>query len=184
MGLRQWMRHYGAGDSKRDAGGRKEKEAERAPEEEREWRDRPPAHTLARAAFYDDAERPPRPLGEFDADSYPEDLTELVRRRQQVAARLLEIGVTDRESRRENVEEIKALLRTYPHPLAYEALIHAYLDLGRPDEAKGVAFAARERRAEVARSPHPEIRAEIDRLNVWTVEEVQEMWEERQKAKR
>lgn len=182
MGLRQWMRHYGADDRKRDEG--KKKEAEGAPEERREWRDRPPAHTLARAAFYDEEERPPRPLGEYDADTYPEDLAELVRRRQRVADRLLEIGVTDRESRRENVEEIKALLRTYPHPLAYEALIHAYLDLGRPDEAKGVAFAARERRTEVSRSPHPEIRAEIDRLNVWTTEEVQEMWEERQKAKR
>ena len=57
----------------------------------------------------------------------------------------------------------------------YELLIHAYMDAGRFDEAKGVAFAARERRQECARSPHPEIRAETERLQAWDPAEIDQM---------
>lgn len=121
-----------------------------------------------------------RSMGEYDARSYPAEMAELLRRRQEVADELLEIDVASREARLGAVEQLKALLRRYPHPLAYEMLIGAFIDLGRWDEARGVAFAARERRIECSRSPHPEIRAECDRLNEWTPEEVDAIRQERE----
>ena len=49
---------------------------------------------------------------------------------------------------------------------------HAYVDAGRYDEARGVAFAARERRQECARSPYPEIRSETDSLRAWDTDDI------------
>lgn len=121
-------------------------------------------------------------LGEYTADTYPKDVTELLRRRQQVASELLAMDLTDRQTRQEAIPRLKELLRVYPHALAYEALIHAYADGGRWDEAKGVAFAAHERRAECARSTLPELRAEIDFLHDWSPEEIDRLREEREGA--
>ena len=122
----------------------------------------------------------PRPLGEYDIDSYPEDLAELLRRRNEVSSELLRMDVTDREARIAAVPRLRDLLRIYPHPLAYELLISAYVDMGRFDEAKGVAFAARERWLACLRSEHPEIRAEVDRLREWSSEEIDELRIERE----
>lgn len=121
-----------------------------------------------------------RSLGEYDADSYPADLAELLRRRAEVAERLLRIDVADRQARIDAIPELREMLRTYPHPLVYEMLIQAFIDAGRYDEAKGVAFAAQARRLECARSEHPEIRAEIDHLREWTTEEVERLRQEHQ----
>lgn len=121
-----------------------------------------------------------RSLGEYDQNSYPEELAEFLRRRSQVASELVRIDVTDRDARIAAIPRLSRLLRTYPHPLAYELLIHAYVDAGKYDEAKGVAFAARERRLECERSPHPEIRAEIERLREWSPDEVDAMRQELQ----
>lgn len=121
-----------------------------------------------------------RSMGEYTAQSYPTEMADLLRRRQEVADELLEIDVGSREARLGAVDKLKTLLRRYPHPLAYEMLIGAFIDLGRWDEARGVAFAARERRIECSRSPHPEIRAECDRLNEWTPEEVDAIRQERE----
>lgn len=119
-----------------------------------------------------------RSLGEYDRTSYPGELAEVLRRRSEVARQLLTVDVADRAARIEAIPRLRELLRAYPHPLAYEMLIQAYVDAGRFDEARGVAFAARERRAECARSPHPEIRAETERLEEWTPEEVDALREE------
>lgn len=116
-----------------------------------------------------------RALGDYDADSFPAELADLLRRREEVAAQLRRLDVTERASRIAAIPDLQKLLRAYPHPLAYELLIHAYLDAGRFDEAKGVAFAARERRMECARSAYPEIRVETDRLREWSSEEIEEM---------
>jgi hypothetical protein len=121
-----------------------------------------------------------RAMGEYDAKSYPTEMAELLRRRQEVTDELLAIDVGSREARLGAVDKLKSLLRRYPHPLAYEMLIGAFIDLGRWDEARGVAFAARERRIECGRSPYPEIRAECDRLNEWTPEEVDAIRQERE----
>lgn len=111
-------------------------------------------------------------LGEYDHTSYPLQLKELLARRTRVTRELLELGITEREKRRQAVPRLRELLVIYPHPLIYEALIHVYLDEGRFDEAKGAAFAARQRRLACARSPHPEIQAEIEYLREWTPEEI------------
>lgn len=121
-----------------------------------------------------------RSLGEYDAKTYPGELQVLLRRRQEVADELLTLDVADRAERQASVEKLKALLHRYPHPLAYEMLIQAYIDAGRWDEARGVAFAARERRIECERSPYPEVRAEIDRLTEWTPAEVDAVRAERE----
>lgn len=121
-----------------------------------------------------------RALGEYDAGTFPADLADLLRRREEVAAQLRRVDVADRQARIAAIPRLQKLLRTYPHPLAYELLIHAYVDAGRFDEAKGVAFAARERRAECARSAYPEIRVETERLREWTSEEIDEMREEQE----
>lgn len=121
-------------------------------------------------------------LGEYDQRTYPGELQDLLRRREDVAAELREMDLTTRQSRVDAIPRLQAMLRTYPHPLAYETLIHAYVDAGRWDEARGAAFAARERRTQVLRSPYSEIRAEVDRLKEWTPEEVELLRREREGA--
>jgi hypothetical protein len=118
-----------------------------------------------------------RSLGEYDQESYPPDLLALMKRRQAVADRLLEIDIADPEARIAAVPQLKQMLHTYPHPLVYELLILAFLDQGRYDEAKGVALAAHNRRDECARSPYPEIRGEIEHLRDWNPDEVERMRE-------
>ncbi len=148
-------------------------------DEEEEGADVPPRRSLMQSLLGRDQERI-RSLGEYDATSYPEELVELLRRREEVASELLRLNLTDRDGRMAAIPKLRELLRRYPHPLAYEALIHAYVDDDRFDEAKGVAFAARERRIECERSPHPEVRTEIERLREWSTDDVDEMREERQ----
>lgn len=116
-----------------------------------------------------------RSLGDYDAASFPPELAELIRRREEVAAALRRMDVIDRAARIEAIPRLQKLLKIYPHPLAYELLIHAYVDAERYDEAKGLAFAARQRRMECSRSPYPEIRAETDRLREWTPAEIEEI---------
>jgi hypothetical protein len=160
MGIRRWMREQLLGD---DA----------------EGDDLPPSGALVNTALRREKEQP-RSLGEYDETSYPQDLAELLRRRSEVSAELLRVDVTDREARVAAVPRLRELLRMYPHPLAYELLISAYVDMGRFDEAKGLAFAARERRQACLRSEHPEIRAEVDRLREWSSEELDEMRREQE----
>ena len=117
----------------------------------------------------------PHALGEYTADTYPAEVAEQLRRRGEVAAALRTMDLASRDGRAQAVSRLKELLRVYPHPLAYEALVLAYVDQCRWDEARGVAFAARERRWEVEHSPFPEIRAEVDRLKRWTPEDVEEL---------
>ena len=159
MGIRRWFRTRMLGD---DA----------------EGDDLPPGVSLVNSALGRE-EATPHALGEYDQESYPEELAELLRRRGEVAAELIRMDVTDREARVAAIPRLSQLLRSYPHPLVYEMLIHGYVDAGRYDEAKGVAFAARERRRECERSPEPEIRAEIDRLREWTAEDIDELKAER-----
>lgn len=160
MGIRHWFRHRMLGD---DA----------------EGDDVPPGVALVHSALGRE-EPTPHALGEYDQESYPEELAALLRRRAEVAAELIRMDVAaDREARIAAIPRLSQLLRRYPHPLVYEMLIHAYVDAGRYDEAKGVAFAARERRRECERSPEPEIRAEIDRLREWTSEEIDELKSEK-----
>jgi len=136
-----------------------------------EGNDLPPGGSLMNTALGRDP-LPKRSLGEYTAHNYPTDLAEILRCRSAVTAALLRMDVTDPAARAQAIPRLKELLREYPHPLAYETLIHAYLETGRYDEARGVAFAARERRHECQRSPHPEIRAEIDRLREWNPQDV------------
>jgi hypothetical protein len=119
-------------------------------------------------------------LGEYDERTYPGELQDLLRRREDVAAELREMDLTTRQARVDAIPRLQQMLRTYPHPLAYEMLLHAYVDAGRWDEARGAAFAARERRTQVSRSPYSEIRSEIDRLKEWTPEEVDLVRQERE----
>ena len=114
-------------------------------------------------------------LGEYTADTYPTDVADQLRRRAEVAAALRTMDLGTRDGRAQGVSRLKELLHVYPHPLAYEALILAYVDQCRWDEARGVAFAARERRWEVEHSPFPEIRCEVDRLKTWTPEDVEDL---------
>jgi hypothetical protein len=141
--------------------------------------DRPPASSLMNAAFNREPANE-RAMGDMDTSKFDESLAGLLTRRQQVSDELLSMEITTVPGRREAVPRLRELLRVYPHPLVYETLIHAYIDAERYDEARGVAFAARERRIECEHSPHPEIRAEIDRLNEWTPEEVDAVRLERQ----
>jgi hypothetical protein len=144
--------------------------------------DLPPGGAFVHSAFGREKESV-RSLGEYDIDSYPEDLAELVRRRTEVSTELLRVDVADREARIAAIPRLRELLRIYPHPLAYELLISAYVDQDRFDEAKGVAFAARERRLACLRSEHPEIRAEVDRLREWTAADIDELRREREARK-
>jgi hypothetical protein len=164
MSLRRWMRE-------RMLGG------------EPEGNDVPPRGSLVNSALGRERETP-RSLGEYDAGSYPVELAEVLRRRGEVSSAFMRLDVTDPDGRMAAIPELKELLRRYPHPLVYEALIHAYVDAGRYDEARGVAFAARERRQECARSPHPEIRSETDSLREWTPEDVDALREEIEKRSR
>lgn len=120
-----------------------------------------------------------RSLGEYDRESYPQELLDLLKRRQTVADALLEIDITDPEARIAAVPRLKELLRTYPHPLVYELLILAFLDQASYDDAKGVALAAHNRREECARSPYPEIQGEIEYLRDWSPDEVEKLRPER-----
>lgn len=155
MGLRHWFRERMAGA---DA----------------EGEDVPPNRALLNSLLGRDEERV-RSMGEYDQSSYPAELRELLARREEVSRQLLRMDITHRTGRVEAIPRLRELLRQYPHPLVYETLVHAYLDSGRYDEAKGVAFAARQRRQECARSEYPEIRSEIESLREWTSEEIDEM---------
>jgi hypothetical protein len=152
MGLRRWMR---------------EKAATREGDDENE-------QTYLRSLLGRGSERV-RSLGEYDRESYPPELLELLKRRQAVADALLEVDIADPEARMAAVPRLKELLRTYPHPLVYELLILAALDAGKFDEAKGVALAAHNRRDECARSPYVEIQGEIEHLRDWNPEEIEKM---------
>ena len=148
-------------------------------EEAEDGEDAPPHGSIINAIF---GREPPtlHALGEYDHETYPDEMEQLLRRRHEVAQQLLEMELTSRQARIDAIPRLQALLRTSPHPLAYETLIHAYVDAGRWDEARGAAFAARERRTQVSRSPYTEIRGEIDRLNEWTPEEIDLMRAERE----
>jgi pentatricopeptide repeat protein len=155
MGLRQWFRERMLD---RDAAGD----------------DVPPRAALMNTLLGRD-HQPGRSLGDYDSKNYPADLRELLIRREEVARELLGIEVTNPEIRVASIPKLRELLRRYPHPLVYETLIHACLDAGRVDEARGVAFAARQRRIECAAAEYPEIRAEIESLHEWTSAEIEEL---------
>lgn len=158
MGIRYWLKKRMAAEAAGD--------------------DLPPNASL-RAALFGREQAGPHALGEYTADTYPADVAELLRRRQQVADELLTLDVASREARVEAIPRLREMLRTYPHALVYEVLITAYIDAGRWDEARGVAFAARERRAECLRSALPELRAEVAHLREWSPQEVDRLKEER-----
>ncbi len=134
---------------------------------------------LARLVFGKEEPRQ-HALGEYDTRSYPPELIDQLRRRAEVTDEVMEMDFTTAQARRDAIPRLQALLHKYPHPVLYEALIHAYADSGRWDEARGVAYAARERRLECSRSPYPEIRSEIDRLKEWSPADVDEMRLERE----
>ena len=160
MSIRRWFRDQLLGD-------------------EAEGNDLPPGASIVNTALGREPERT-RAMGEYDATSYPEELAEVLRRRAQVSAEVIRIDVTDPQARIDAIPRLRELLRIYPHPLVYELLILAYVDTDRFEEAKGVAFAARERRLECERSRHPEIRAEIERLREWSPEDIDELRAERE----
>ncbi|HET7461444.1 MAG TPA: hypothetical protein VFJ82_09345 [Longimicrobium sp.] len=120
-------------------------------------------------------EQPVHALGEYTSATYPTALADALRRRNDVAAELRAMDLGSEAGRRESLPRLVELLKTYPHPLAYEALVLAFVEQRRWDEAKGVAFAARERRWEVEHSPWPEVRSEVDRLRAWSPEDVEEL---------
>ncbi len=160
MGIRHWLR-------------------KRKQEDEEQDDDRPPGGSIFSAIFGREAETP-RALGEFDRDSYPADLRAALCRREDVAEELREMELHTRQARIDAIPRLREMLRTYPHPLAYETLIQAYVEAERWDEARGAAFAARERRSQVAASPYSEIRSETDRLTGWTPAEIEELRRERE----
>jgi len=157
MSLRRWMREQLTGDAQGDV---------------------PPGGSILES-FLGKAEERTHSLGEYTAATYPDELKQLLQHRQRVSEELLKIDVASPESRIAAIEPLRELLRIYPHPLVYEILIHAYVDAGRTDEAKGVAFAARERRTECSRSPYPEVRAEIEHLREWSSDDVEDLSAER-----
>jgi hypothetical protein len=161
MGIRHWIRKRLADDA--------------------EGNDLPPNAGIMDAIFGREVATP-RAMGEYDATTYPAELAELLRRREEVAAEVLTLDVTSRAGRQAAIPRLQQLLRVYPHPLVYETLIHAYLDAQRYDEARGVAFAAKERRWECMHSPYPEIRAETDRLNEWSPDEIDALRAEREET--
>jgi hypothetical protein len=139
-----------------------------------------PAHASLMHAWFTDEPRRPAPGAEYGAEGLPAELAAQLERREQVTAALLEMDLASADARVEAIPRLRELLRVYPHPVAYEALILAYGEADRWDEARGVAFAARDRRRECARSPFPELRMETDRLRDWTPEDVDELRRERQ----
>lgn len=140
-----------------------------------------PAFASALHAWVREDRVPPRSLGEYDKNSYPAELAELLRRRAAVTEALLRLDLTTRASRIAAIPELRGLLRDYPHPLVYEALINAYVDDRRWDEARGLVHAVAARRRECERSPYPEIGMETDRLFTWSVDEVEELRREFEK---
>lgn len=142
----------------------------------------PPGASLLNAIFGKDPPPTPRALGEYNEKSYPQELRDLLRRRMQVAEDLVEIDLTTRAARQAAIPRLRELLKVYPHPLVYEALINAYVDGGQWDEARGVAFAARERRWECQHSPYPEICMETERLREWAPEDIDALRAEREGA--
>ena len=158
MGIRYWLKKRMGGDGE----------------------DLPPNASIMDALFGRD-NPPAHAMGDFRADTYPADLTELLRRRQEVADELLSVDVASAQARIEAIPRLRELLRVYPHALVYEMLITAYMDADRWDEARGVAFAARERRAECLRSQLPELRAEVAFLHEWSPEEVDRLRQDRAK---
>lgn len=154
MSLRRWFKERMLGD---DAGGD----------------DVPPGSSLVNTLLGREEERI-RSLGEYRADSYPADLQSQLTRREQVTSELLSMNILNRQGRIDAIPRLRDLLVIYPHLLVYETLINAYLDAGRYDEAKGLAFAARQRRHECLSSPHPEIRGEVEGIHEWTAEEIEE----------
>lgn len=163
MGIRYWLKRRMAGE---EAG-----------------QDLPPNASIMDALFGRD-NPPAHALGEFRADTYPADLTQLLLRRQEVTDELLTLDVASPEARVAAIPRLRELLRVYPHALVYETLITAYIDAGRWDEARGVAFAARERRAECLRSELPELRAEVSYLHEWSPEEVDRVREDSERRRR
>lgn len=113
-------------------------------------------------------------LGTYTAADYPSDLKSQLERRERVTAELLTMDVMDKSGRIAATPRLRELLSIYPHLLVYETLINAYLDAGRYDEAKGLVFAARQRRLECLRSEHPEIRGEAEGIHPWTADEIEE----------
>ena len=158
MGVRQWMKQRLAADAGDDV---------------------PPGMSLLNALRGKEAPAV-HSLGEYTADTYPKELTELIRRRQQVADELLAMEITRPKARTAAIPRLREMLQIYPHPLVYETLVHAYAAAGRYAEAKGVAFAARERRIECGRSPYPEIRSEVDFLHEWDPADVDQLREQRE----
>ncbi|HEX2191541.1 MAG TPA: hypothetical protein VHG51_21695 [Longimicrobiaceae bacterium] len=158
MGIRYWLRKRMAAE---DAG------------------DDLPPNASIRDAIFGREQAGPHALGEYTAETYPTDVAELVRRRAEVAEELLSIDVASPQARIDAIPRLRELLRAYPHALAYELLVTAYMDAGRWDEARGAAFAARERRAECLRSGLPELEAEVAHLHEWSPEEVDRLREER-----
>ncbi len=156
MGVRQWMKQRWAEDSGEDM---------------------PPGSSLLNVLLGKET-KPVHSLGEYTAETYPQELTELVQRRQQVTDEVVAMDITRPDARVAAIPRLQELLQIYPHPLVYETLIHAYADAGRYDEAKGVAYAARERRIECGRSPYPEIRSEVDFLHEWDPAEVDQLRQE------
>ena len=152
MVLRRWFREQMLGD---DA----------------EGDDVPPRRALVGTVLGRQGDRLPT-LGEYDSSTFPAELREQLERREEVARALHRIDATDPTSRVAAIPQLQRMLRRYPHPLVYETLIHAYLDAGRYEEAKGVAFATKQRRAECAESPHPEVQAEISTLRAWDPEDI------------
>lgn len=153
MSLRRWMREQLTGDSQGDV---------------------PPGGSLLESFLGREEDRT-HSLGEYTSATFPDELKELLQRRQRVSDELIEIDVASPRARVDAIERLRELLRVYPHPLVYEILIHAYVDAGRADEAKGVAFAARERRTECSRSPYPEVRAETEHLREWSSDDVDDL---------
>lgn len=163
MGVREWFRgRLLGGDAEGD--------------------DVPPSGALIHTLLGRDEERP-RALGEYSGGNLPSELGELLRRRAEVSEQLLRIDVADRAARIAAIPDLQQMLRRYPHPLVYDMLINAYVDTGRYDEAKGLAFAARDRRAECGRSEFAEIRAEVDQLHDWSPADIDEMRSEKEAGK-
>jgi hypothetical protein len=138
-----------------------------------------PAHaSLMHRWFTDDRAAAPA------AGPPPPALVDQLRRREEVSAALFELDLATAAGRVAALPQLRELLRLYPHPVVYEALILSYADAGLWDEARGVAYAARDRRRECERSPYPEVQMETDRLREWTAADVEELRRERAPAEK
>jgi|DewCreStandDraft_2_1066082.scaffolds.fasta_scaffold00287_42 hypothetical protein len=123
--------------------------------------------------------RPMSPLGEWSPATVPEELRQQLRVREEVTRALLALDVATPARRVAAIPRLIELLQRYPHPLVYELLVQAYIDAGRCEDAKGVAFAAQQRRLAARHSPYPEIRAEATQLREWPLDEVERLCAER-----